>query len=101
MTIATADYAAGKDGSSPPDELVLYWDMQAFSALPNAGGILDQPAGLLRKIRHVARVHWAVREHSANALKAGKGAQWKSDHPDVMAIINYVESIRKHGTEQT
>lgn len=69
--------------------------MEMFHALPRAGGLLDQPAGLLNKIRHVADVDWAVREYNANAHKPGQGGQWQHDHPEIVKIFKYVEQLRR------
>lgn len=46
------------DGTcDPPPELVLYWECQTFHALPEPGGLLDQPAGLVGKMRACANAY--------------------------------------------
>lgn len=34
----------------PPDELKLLWQIERYKALPLAGGLLDQPAILMRQM---------------------------------------------------
>ena len=44
-------------GAPPPKELVLGWDMEHWQALPDAGGLLDQDAGMMQRIRVLLNVH--------------------------------------------
>lgn len=47
-------------GAPPPKELVLAWDMERWTALPDKGGLLDQDAGLMQKSRILLTVHRVV-----------------------------------------
>lgn len=65
MILAAADYA--DERGDPPPELQLFFDCQDFpGALPNAGGVLDQPPGLIARMRvannvyQVMRVYWKL-----------------------------------------
>lgn len=57
---AAADHAAGHAVAPPPD-LIKLWDWQDLSTPPVAGGLDDQPAGLLRRARYLEAVHDIMR----------------------------------------
>ena len=52
LILAAADYAAGKD-VEPPPELITLWDWRDTGTPPHAGGLADQPAGLLRRGKYL------------------------------------------------
>ena len=52
------DYVQLEDGKPPPPrELVLSWQLERFQALPDAGGYLDQDAGLMYRIIAVSNIY--------------------------------------------
>ena len=68
---------------SPPDILSLAWQCRAWRALPEAGGVLDQPVGLLSKMTALDNIYnvW-------NAfIKAPDMARWKAQHPREWSIV--------------
>lgn len=56
MILAAADLAAGRD-VEPPSDLITLWDWRDTSTPPNAGGLRDQPAGLLRRAKYLEAVY--------------------------------------------
>lgn len=77
-----------------PPLVELALDCERFRALPVGGGVLDQPAGLLRKMRMVLNVYNAVRAYKAEGKKPGETAKWKKEHEEAWAIIGQVENLR-------
>lgn len=78
------DFANGE--GPPPPELI-----EAFRArewgLPEAGGRLDQPAGLVMRMSYALNVY----EHWSGYLRAeaqGRGTQWKNADPQRARFVN-------------
>ena len=80
------DYAEG-DGP-PPQPLIEAWRAQRWG-LPNAGGRLDQPAGLVRRMEHALNLYdlWAG---FLAAQERGEGIQWKNADPQRARAINEI-----------
>ena len=87
-----ADYA--ENHGSLPKILRLARDCENFSALPRIGGILDQPAGLLMKIRVAMNVYRAYTAYERDGKKAGEMAKWKMENADLWEIVSDVERLR-------
>lgn len=89
--------AAAACGTDPkaktPPELRLAWQAVSFHALPETGGLLDQPAGLLNRMTQAFNA-W-------NAFKAyeqrdpSKNLEWIEANPDLYAIIRRVKKLRE------
>lgn len=92
MIRAAAQYADDPQAGAPPPELALWWECQDAGALPEAGGLWDQPAGLVRRMRacaHVARVwpdYWKLPR-----------AEFEQRHPGGMAVVNWVLRLKADG----
>lgn len=74
------DCADGK--GAPPVELEFAWNARAYGALPEAGGQLDQPAGLLKRMRMAENVYdaWSAWKRSgskADEFIKNQPAAWK------------------------
>lgn len=81
-----------------PALLELAVNCENYRALPYSGGVLEQPAGLLRKMRQVNNVYEAVRIYKREGNKPGKAAKWKREHEEVWDIVDQVEKLRaKYG----
>lgn len=91
MILAAADCAERK--SPAPRELRYVFDWQAWGVLPAAGGQLDQPAGLLERMRAAWQVYRAVR--SWNERDKSATAKWKKEHGDLWEIVEAVRKLRK------
>lgn len=78
--------------------LELGMDCERYKSLPVDGGVLDQPAGLIRKVRRVTNVFHAFKEYETRGRKAGEMAKWKQDNPEFMAVISEINELRsEHG----
>ena len=81
-----------------PALLELAVNCENYRALPYSGGVLEQPAGLLRKMRQVNNVYEAVRIYKREGNKPGETAKWKREHEEVWDIVDQVEKLRaKYG----
>ena len=94
---AAADYAEGK--GAPPEEILIWNDWQFCGLPPEAGGLNDQPAGLIDRIRAVLDIVQAIRLKQRDGSEAGSMAAWKNEHPREARIIRLVEEARQHGLD--
>jgi len=78
-----------------PALLELAVNCENYRALPYSGGVMDQPAGLLRKMRQVNNVYEAVRIYKREGNKPGETAKWKRENEQVWEIVDQVEKLRK------
>ena len=89
MILAAADAAEGL--GPPPEELQLAWQVRRWHALPEPGGLLDQPAGLVERM--------AVAESVYQAVKAWRSApewgRWSVQNPDEWGVVQSVIELRK------
>lgn len=92
--IDTADYAEDKT-TAMPYLLSLGLDCEHYRALPVSGGVLDQPAGMMRKIRQVMNVYNAYKLYNKEGTKPGERAKWKSAHEDVWNIVSEINGLRE------
>jgi len=94
MMLAAAACAEGK--GAPPPELELAWQCDRWHVLPHDGGLVDQPAGLLRRMSTLSSVYQTMR--SWHERKAGSEAQWKDEHPRGWELMRHIEQLRRaHG----
>lgn len=92
MILAAA--ACGEDPQAiPPTELRLAWLAHGYHALPEAGGLLDQPAGLLNRMMHIYNVWLAFKSYNQRDLSQHK--EWIDANPDLYAIILRVRRLRE------
>lgn len=92
--------AAFAEGSGPPPEEWQIWsDWQFFGLSPEAGGLNDQPAGLLDRIRAVLEIMQAVQSYRKEGTQAGQMAAWKQAHPAEARLIRQIEDLRRHGLD--
>ena len=81
-----------------PALLELALNCETYRSLPYSGGVMEQPAGLLRKMRQVNNVYEAVRIYKREGNKPGESAKWKREHEDVWDIVDQVDKLRaKYG----
>lgn len=73
----------------PPAELILHWQCMEYKALPHAGGLLDQPAGLIHTLRRLAFVYDAYRLFGS--MPTG---QFQRQHPEHYQMWLWLE--RQH-----
>ena len=59
---------------------------------------MEQPAGLLKKIKQVGNVYKAYTRYEAEGKKPGEMAKWKKENTAIWDIIEWVEELRElHG----
>jgi hypothetical protein len=82
---------ASGDGPPPP-VLTLAWQCAAFNALPNAGGLGDQPAGLIAQMTAARNIYTAWSSYT-HALRK---SEWIAANPDGWRIVQEVINGRLH-----
>ena len=87
LLAAVVDLANGGDGPAPP-ELRLYWQCQRYGGLPDAGGLLEQDAGLIERMTTLGAVYEAV-EH----VRSLKGADIHNMRPSAGRILMWLETM--------
>jgi hypothetical protein len=95
ILIAVADYAEG-EARETPHLLELGFDVEHFGSLPLAGGLWDQPAGLMRKVRQVMNVYHAVKMEKRDGRKPGETAKWRKEHEDIWEIVSEINELREN-----
>lgn len=81
-----------------PRLLELALECEEYRVLPYSGGIMEQPAGLMRKLRQVGNVYRAFVAYEREGKEPGKSAKWKSEHEDIWEIVSRVNELRaKYG----
>jgi hypothetical protein len=81
-----------RDGAEAPVELRLAWQVDRWHALPEAGGLLDQPAGLLQRMASMSNVYNAFKIF---AQSAGQLMQLANSQPQVLAIVRNIERLEE------
>jgi hypothetical protein len=70
--------------------LIWYFRTEEYG-LPYTGGWMEQPAGLLDRIRLIGKIYYAVT--SRRQADPVKLADWKRNHPDYNRIIRYLREL--------
>lgn len=90
MILAAAECAEDED-ASPPEILLMAWQAKNWTTLPEPGGLLDQPAGLIHKMTVMRNIHDAFK-----AFRSAKNvAEWCEQNADAWKIIENVMQLRK------
>lgn len=77
-----------------PPLLELGMQVDSYNALPQAGGLWDQPAGLMRKITQVLNVYRAVRAYERDGRRAGEMAKWRSENEELWEVVSEIRDLR-------
>jgi len=96
MILAAADFAAGKGNA--PRELQWVFDHDRWGVMPNRGGLLDQPAGAVRRMRECENVYRTVRFYIEHGPEPGHTAEWQSANADTQKILDDIEELRNAKT---
>ena len=81
-----------------PRLLELALECEEYQSLPSSGGVMEQPAGLLRKMRQVNNVYQTFKVYQQEGNRPGETAKWKREHEDMWDIVSQVEKLRtKYG----
>lgn len=78
-----------------PALLELSLNCEEYRALPFSGGVMEQPAGLMRKLRQVGNVYRAFQMYNDEGRKPGETARWKREHEQVWDIVREVNELRE------
>jgi len=70
-------------------------DCERYHALPYSGGVLDQPAGMLRRMREVVTVYEAFIAKKNSGSKAGEWAKWRKENEAMYHVIEDINRLRK------
>jgi hypothetical protein len=92
MILAVADCADGK--GPPPGELQLAWQARGWGALPEAGGLLDQPAGLLDRMSTALSVYDALAAYKKRP--AGHELEFSQKNPREWDVVLRIRELRGH-----
>ena len=89
--LAAADAAQG-DGSMPA-ELELGLQCERWGALPEAGGLLDQPLGLMARLAAAVNVYKAFKSEQ----QRGKMTltDWSNSNPAAWQTMARIEKMRR------
>lgn len=71
--------------AKPPYVLYLAWHCHRWGALPIAGGVLDQPAGLLDKMAFAENIYNTIKSYEA--VPPTKVVEWIQSNPDAWNLI--------------
>lgn len=87
--------AEGK--APPPDELKEWWLCEELHVLPEAGGLRDQPAGLMNRLRYYGHVYKAMK--AWNSREPGKEKDFTDRYPEYWRIVQLVLDMEKTWAE--
>ena len=93
MILAAADCADGT--GSPPVELEYVWNAKRYGGLPEPGGQLDQPAGLLRRMRAVENTYEAWTAYKNQPAK--DVGMFIKNHKEAWMIVKSILDMRRDG----
>lgn len=73
------------------------WRVKRWEMLPEAGGLLDQPAGLMQKLATLLDVYNAHRawRKALETLDGERLAEWQQQNPDVMELMSRIREERR------
>jgi len=92
VILAAADYADDPEQHEPPRELELMFECRNFpGSLYEPGGLADQPAGLLRRMRAAYNAWGAV----CDWRSARNKAKWCEGNPHDWKIVQLVLTLRE------
>ena len=89
--LAVADAVEGT--GDMPAELRTALLCQQWDALPEAGGVFDQPAGLLAKMSYAINIYKALSSEKTRGNISL--VEWSKQYPDYYRIVVQVERMRK------
>ena len=90
--LAAADYAEGI--GSAPAELDLAFQSEQWGTLPESGGLLDQPLGLVSRMGAALNIYRAI----GSSIHRGKMSlvEWSNANPTAWKILATVEKMRRN-----
>ena len=93
MTLAVADFAERLPDASPPPELIQVLRCLRYpGALPFAGSLSEQPAGLLDRMDYYLWVYRTLTDFHSTKLS---WAKWQEANPKGWELKNWIDKARK------
>ena len=89
MILAAADYGEPLTGDPPPD-LALAFSCRRWGCLPEAGGLLDQPAGLIRRMSIAENVYNVLR----GMAESDNWAEYFQKNPQAEKLYKQVREMK-------
>lgn len=71
--------------------MVLAWTAHEYGALPEPGGLWDQPAGLISTMRYLERVYDIFSSHN----RASDRKRWDAANPGWLKVKLEIEKMRE------
>lgn len=91
MILAAAECGRNPNADAPP-ELRLAWQAMSYHALPEPGGLLDQPAGMLARMTRLYNVWIAHREYHRRDLE--HALEWQKANQDLFDTVLRTNRLR-------
>lgn len=82
--------AAAQWDQPAPEELQMAWDCQQWNSLPETGGLLDQPAGIVSRMNAVLNVYNSFKSRQ----DVDDNAAWAENSPRAWKIVAHIERLR-------
>lgn len=82
--------AADKNGDPPP-VLVRAWQCERWTALPNPGGLRDQPVREMADMTATSNVYTAIRQWKSS----GNWANFQKNNPVQWRIVSHILKMRR------
>jgi hypothetical protein len=79
-----------RDGAEAPMELRMAWQCERWHALPEQGGLFDQPAGMLQRMAAMLNVYNAFKTFKASS---GNLMALANSQPQVLALVRDIERM--------
>ena len=79
-----------RDGAEAPMELRMAWQCERWHALPEQGGLLDQPAGMLQRMAAMLNVYNAFKTFKASS---GNLMALANSQPQVLTLVRDIERM--------
>ncbi len=85
--------------SSPPHQLAYAWQCQRWGAMPNAGGLRDQPVRLMKDMAVMSNVYDAMKGFQ-RAMHTNI-VTWQTANPDAWQIVSFYMKWEKEHRGRT
>lgn len=82
--------ACADSGGDPPPLLKLAWQCKRWNALPEAGGLMDQPAGLMEKLSVLDNVYSTMQAWA----RAKNQGEWSTRNPEGWGLVVKILKLR-------
>lgn len=88
-------YPESDDNGETPPDLALGFRIQRWGHLPKAGGLDDQPPGLMDRVTTLLNVYEAHSAYRRALLNQVNMHKWEADNPQAARIMAAVRELEK------